>query len=52
MNATAIVPISGRSTVLRKVVTGLSPMMCETMMNFLSTNWKLLWMSRKQVGSV
>ena len=30
----------------------LSPMMWETMMNFLSTNWKLLLISRKQVGSV
>lgn len=52
MNATASVPTSGRRMVFRNVVHGLSPMMWETMMNFLSTNWKLLLISRKQVGSV
>ena len=51
-NAPASVPSSGRSTAMRKVASGLSPISLETVMVFLSMKPIVLWMSRKATGTV
>lgn len=52
MNAAHRELASGRTMVFTKAFALESPMMRETTMKRLSTNWKLLLMSRNAVGSV
>ena len=52
MNAVHSEPARGRTIVRMKVAIGASPMMRDTIMKRLSTNWKLLLIRRNAVGSV
>ena len=53
MNEAISVPDrKGRKIVIIKVETRLSPMILETIMNFLSIYPIVLWISRKDTGSV
>ena len=52
MNEAISVPAKGRKIVIIKVETRLSPMILETIMNFLSIYPIVLWISRKDTGSV
>ena len=52
MNEAISVPAKGRKIVIIKVETRLSPMILETIMNFLSIYPIVLWISKKDTGSV